>query len=868
MVILVVPHASGAEQVAPQDGRPTGAGSARTVSATRLTAPIRIDGQLNDPAWVVVPFTAGFIQREPDEGRPATENTAVRVGYDEAAVYIGVRLWDSQPSQIGRQLARRDNGAEADRVTVYLDPYHDRRTGALFEVSAAGVQRDGLIYDDYRTDDEWDAVWESAVHVDAEGWSAEIRIPLSQVRFNESREQVWGINVSRYLLRRAEETWLEVMPRNSRWLASRMATLEGLERLAPTSHVEILPYASARGSFIAPDVGDPFNNGRQGAADVGADAKWSPSSNLTLNATFRPDFGQVEVDPSVINLTDFETFFEEKRPFFLEGSSIFEAATGDSLFYSRRIGREPQLSAGGDHASVPAAATILGAAKLTGKVRGWTFGLLEAVTNKVVADVETEGALSRVEVEPLTNYFVGRAKFDRQRGGIGLSATAVQRDLATSDALSRLVAQAYAVGTDGYAYLDGGRAWKVTGQFEGSLIQGDAAAITRQQRSSRRYFQRPDATHVQLDPEATSLGGWRGLVEFGRQRGSLQVEAAVQAISPGFEINDLGFQGRSDSFETEVALSWTSYSTNRWSRRRSIEVSKDDSWNFARQRLDHSWGVSTSVTFLNYWYVSADVSADRQVFDDGLTRGGPLALSPPESSLYLSIGSDSRKPVSFYLGPYWSTGKAGWERGASVGIVWRPANTVTLDLSPKYYNAKDAAQFLTAVTDQTAVGTLGARYVFAPIETRQFSIEARLDMTLTPRLSVQTYIEPFVAVGTYGGPMELARPRSFDFLRYGVDQGRLTPEPAAGRVNVDPDGDGPAPSFRISGRDYNSKSLTTKAVLRWEWRPGSTFYLAWTQRKRDGAHPGSWDLGRDTRLLFRAPADDVVLMKVAYWFGR
>jgi hypothetical protein len=841
----------------------------RTLQATRLQEPVKIDGHLDDRVWESVPKVGDFMQREPDEGKPATERTDVRIACDSAALYVGIRLWDSQANRIGRRLARRDTSSEADSVTLYLDPYHDRRTGVMFDVTAAGVQSDSLIYDDYLTDSQWDAVWQSAVSVDTDGWSVEIRVPWSQLRFANAPEQVWGINVSRYLLRRAEESWLQVMPRNAKWLASRMADLEGLHGLNQPAHLELLPYVTGRASFVAAEPGDPFHDGRDRSGDQGLDVRWTPSSTLTLNATVRPDFGQVEVDPSVVNLTEFETFFSEKRPFFVEGARIFTPATGDSLFYSRRIGRVPQGKADGDYVDSPPASTILGAAKLTGKIGRWTIGFVDAVTAREWASVANDGIRSRVEVEPLTNYLIGRIRNDKPRAGLGATWTTMTRQLRTADATGRLASSAYAFGGDGYGYLDARRTWKIAGTLQGSVLNASAAAITRQQKASRRYYQRPDVSYVSLDSTATSMDGWRSQVEVGRQRGTWQVDGIVAATSPGFEINDLGYQTRADRVLTTLSGGWAKYSTNHWSRSRSVKLTKKDGWNFGQQRQSDLWSLSSTVTFLNYWYVSGSTSIERRVFDDHLTRGGPLGIDPGRWNWSATVGSDSRKPVSFYVGPYWSADNAnGSGGGVSTGLIMKPARTVTMSFSPSYYGARYAAQYVTTVSDANAIETLGARYVFAPIDFKQISMTTRVDLAVTPHLSIQAYIEPFVSVGRYGQLMEYARPRTFDFLRYGVDRGTVTADPSDASIVIDPDGGGPSSAFTVYSSDYNSKSFVTKAVLRWEWRPGSTLYLAWTQRKWDGSHAGSWDFSRDVGLLLRAPADNVVLVKMSYWLGR
>lgn len=616
------------------DSEPQSAhGTVWTVRASRITTGIAIDGRLDDETWGGIEASGAFRQREPDEGRPATEDTQVRVGYDDESLYVAVQLFDRDPSGIERRLSRRDTRGSTDTLTVYLDPYHDHRTGVMFEVSAAGVQRDALIYDDGRTDSTWDAVWYSAVGYGPEGWTVEMRIPFSQLRFVPTN-QTWGINVVRYIHRKAEDDWLELVSRDADWLASRMAHLMGLDGIRSSSHFEFIPHGMVRADFVASEPGNPFNDGSRFLESGGLDVKWGATNSLTLDVTFRPDFGQVEVDPSVVNLTEFERFFEERRPFFLGGSQIFRSVAGESLFYSRRIGRPPQGSAHGDFTEPIDATVILGAAKLTGTAGGASFGLLNAVTNRERAASVTDGVRSSTEVEPLANYLVGRFRKDGGRGGVGAMFTATNRGHTTPELRGRLARYAYAASSDGYLYLDGRRDWVFSGQVAMSLFKGDPAAVLRQQRSSRRYYQRPDQMYVNIDPTASSLSGWSGVLRLRRNSGSVRLDASAAATSPGYEINDVGFQPLADRIAVETTLSWRKSSPDRLTRRRSISFSKSYAWNFGKHEQEDAWTTNASITFLNYWYVSANASLRLRSLDDHLTRGG--VLSP-----FLLSGEDS-----------------------------------------------------------------------------------------------------------------------------------------------------------------------------------------------------------------------------------
>src|SRR5829696_449692 len=424
---LVVSIAAAVAAAALADSAVAQSGASHTpraaVAATRVSRAPIIDGRLDDEAWQGIEAASTFTQQDPDEGQPATERTELRIAYDDEALYIGARMYDAEPSLIARRLSSRDDESDADSLDVYLDPMHDHQTGAGFQISAAGVQRDAILYNDSWDDSNWDSVWQSAVTVDGEGWTAELRIPLSQLRFTFGERQTWGINAMRFIRRKNERDWLELVPKNESGRASRMAHLSGMDGLRPKRHVALLPYTAARAEYVQPArVGNPFNDGSRAFATAGVDLKWGVTSSLTLDGTVNPDFGQVEVDPAVVNLSQFETFFPEKRPFFLEGAQIFGNfgqggannfwgfnTSDPDIFYSRRIGRTPQVSASGEFTDLPAATTILGAAKLTGKTRnGWSFGLLNAVTDRETARVESEAIRGVATVEPLTNYLVMR----------------------------------------------------------------------------------------------------------------------------------------------------------------------------------------------------------------------------------------------------------------------------------------------------------------------------------------------------------------------------------------------------------------------------------------------------------------------------
>jgi hypothetical protein len=854
-------------------------------AAMRVTRPPVIDGHLDDDAWQGVEAATNFTQQDPDEGRPATERTEIRIAFDDEAVYVAARMYDSEAALIARRLSSRDEDSDADFLDFYLDPMHDHLTGAGFQISAAGVQRDAVLYNDTWDDSSWDSVWDSAVAVDGEGWTAELRIPLSQLRFTFGDHQTWGVNAMRFIRRKNERAWLELVPKNENGRASRMAHLTGLDGLRPKRHLALLPYAASRAEFVQPErVGNPFNDGSRAFMAAGIDLKWGVTSNLTLDGTVNPDFGQVEVDPAVVNLTQFETFFPEKRPFFLEGAQIFGnfGETGANnfwgfntsdpeIFYSRRIGRTPQVSPSDEFSDLPAATTILGAAKLTGKTRnGWSIGLLNAVTDRETARTQSGAIRGVATVEPLTNYLVMRMQRDfGRRAGAGILATAVARRLDTPAMVDSLPSSAFVLGGDAHLFLDDDREWVVVGKLAGSWVQGTSTTITRTQRAAQRYFQRPDAPHVSLDPTRTSLDGFNGRVNLNRNSGLLHVNAAFWGVSPGFETNDIGFLTTGDRFGGHAVMMWRDVTPGRIVREWNAWAAKWWTFNFGRERQGDGVNSNSWVQFNNYWSVSGGLGIFREVLDDRLTRGGPSSILPAATRWNANLDSDQRHVLSISTGynRLWNAaGGSQWNARFSFNL--KPSPRLTISTGPEWSENATIAQYVRSVVDDTAVDTYGGRYVFGHLAQRQLSLPTRANVILSPRVSIQVYAQPLISVGDYDDFKELAQPRTYDFLSYGTDIGQLFYEADRDTYRVDPDGAGSAPPFTFGNPDFNLKSLRVNAVFRWEPKPGSAFYAVWTRQQQDSNNPGGFSLGRDSSAMFAAPGDDIFLVKFAYWIGR
>lgn len=883
-VTAAAPAALQAEQAPPAAADPAAIHASRpTLGVLRVAEPPVIDGRLAEEAWSRAPLADHFRQRDPNEGQPATERTEIRVLYDDHALYVGARMYDGQPSAISTRLSSRDAWPDADNLSILLDPRHDHRTGVYFIVTAAGVQGDGVISNDTFQDGSWDAVWSSVVSHDAAGWSAELRIPFSQLRFNAGAPPIWGINVSRFIRRKNETVWLEYWPKNDNGLASRMMHLTALDGVTPRRRLEVAPYTAMRQEFVEAKDGDPFNDGARTFGSIGVDVRASVPGGLVLDATINPDFGQAEVDPAVVNLTAYETFFQEKRRFFIEGGEIFnnfgEGGSNNffgfnnsnpNLFYSRRIGRAPSVSAGGDFVDAPRATTILGAAKLTGKTtNGWSIGLIEAVTARERVRHVTGSVRDRTVVEPATNYFVARLQREFTRGGAGFLTTSVVRDLDTPLLKDELTGRGVVFAGDAYYFFDRKKDWVLTGEVSGSRVSGSAKAIEDLQRAPQRYYQRPDAPHLELDPGRRSLSGYTGRVFLNRNSGVWRVNAALWGVSPGFESNDLGFHSRGDRGGAHGVLLWRRQTPDRFSRSRGWWLAKAWTWNFNRDLLTDLWMGCANALLTNYWSVNGCANYSRRTLQDDLTRGGPQAEKPPGRWANVSVSTDGRKWLSFdaWLGRDWGE-EGGFSNEGEVSMNVKPLPSLSISTGPSLSHSQNLTQYLRTEDDPAAVATLGKRYVFGTINQTQLTLQTRVNWILNPRTSLQVYMQPLVATGRYNDFKELAAPRTYAFLRYGSAGSLLSYDPLARSYTADPDALGPSAPFSFDNPDFNVKSLRLNAIFRWEFRPGSTLYAVWTEQRQDDSFPGEFRARRDLGRLYAAKSDDVFLLKMTYWIGR
>ncbi len=851
----------------------------KVVRAVRADEPIVIDGELTETAWQN-PGYDSFVQSDPIDGGTPTERTEVWVAYDNENVYCAAYLHDSEPQSIKKLLGRRDSMVDSDWFMFAVDPYYDRRSGYMFAVNPAGSIMDMTLSNDVNDDDTWDGVWDWKATVNGDGWIVEMKIPLNQIRFPKKEEYIWGVNFRRIIKRKNERLNFVWVPKEDTAYVSRFARLEGVADIQPGRHVEFLPYAVGSAQYNPGEPGNPFATGKKYQGDAGFDLKVGLKSNLTLDATINPDFGQVEVDPAVINLSAYETYYEEKRPFFIEGADIFNGFgrggvyinaninwPNPRFFYSRRIGRSPQGAVTHDgYVNFPDRSTILGAFKLTGKPAGWNLGFINALTSREYAEIDAGGDRFREEVEPFSYYGVLRAQKDIKEGqqGIGFMATGVARDLRTEVLQTMLNQNAFSLAFDGWSFLDKKRVWVVGGWVGATRVEGSSEQILRLQRSSMHYYQRPDADHIELNPEATSLSGWGGRFQLGKQQGNTLLSFALGVLSPGFNPNDAGFQySGSDKINWHLLPGYQWTKPGKVFRNALIILGPFGNYDFGGNR---TWSGGLFVLegqFLNYWAFSSMLAFNPDNMSNSQTRGGPLALIPSGYQFELGLESDNRKPIVLeaYTNYYRRPGD-GFEHYNELSLRWKPRSNFSLSLGPGYSREKTEVQWVRRVEDALMTETYGARYVFGRMDQRTVSGEIRLNWIFTPKLSLQLYLQPFIAVGTYDKFKELAKPKTYDYNVYGDGDSTISYED--GLYTVDPDGPGPAEHFSFGNPDFNYKSLRGTAVLRWEYRPGSLLYVVWTQNRADYAHPGDFRLRRDLGDLLTAPGDNIFLVKFTY----
>ena len=850
---------------------PVDSNDRKQIRAIRIDADIpKIDGKLNDEAWKQAKFVSDFLQKEPNEGAPPHDKTRVGFLYDGDALYIGAQMYSENPDAIRALVTRRDKEGSSEQLVVSLDTFYDRRTAYSFGVTAAGVRLDYYHPEDdtdpEERDNSFDPVWEAKVTRDSTGWMAEIRIPFSQLRFNNREVQVWGVNLNRRIPARNEDIFWVVIPKNKAGWASRFGDLVGIKGIRPSRRIEMFPYAAGNSTFASDvDANNPFDEAYDTAARMGGELRMGLGPNVTLEATVNPDFGQVEADPAEVNLSQFETIFEERRPFFTEGIQYLGGTRSD-YFYTRRVGAPPHGSVSSNYVDIPENTTILGAAKATGRLAsGLSIGAMSALTGREFAsafDTSTD-SINEVEVEPLTAFNVARLQkeFGDSGSTAGVMFSAVNRDVSRGSPLAEILTrQAYAGGGEWDVRFDDGT-YRFTGGVGFSFIEGAPDAIERAQRSRIHYFQRPDATHVSFDPTRTAFPGYMGQAEFEKRSGRHWLgEIHISAESPGFNSNNAALQFSSDNVRLLSTLRYRETTPGTLYHRYEIGSRLYNRWNFDGVRQFTGSQNWFDVTLPNFTRLYFEVEGWPRASRDESTRGGPLMGSGAGLDVDLKLFSSPASRTSWLVDTSYTVDELGrWDIAVIGQVAFRPSDRWEFSVNPTYSQETYPRQYITELEGGREV-TFGKRYIFSFVDRSTLSTQFRLNYALTPDLSLEIYAEPFAASGRFYNFGELLAPESRELRTYGED-GTTIVRSENGELTVT---DG-ADRFTLPNRDFNVRSFRSNVVFRWEWRLGSTLFLVWQQdRSASEAHG---DLVRLPNLwgALTAGGDNFIALKLSYW---
>ena len=839
---------------------------------------ILIDGKLDEPAWQKATWQDDFTQYEPSEGKNPSQKTEFAILLDENSIYVGFKCWDSSPDSIVQRLTRRDE-LDGDYVAVQFDSYFDKRTAFAFMANAAGIKYDFMISNDGENEDNtWDPIWVVKTSKDDKGWYTEIKIPLTQLRFEGNLEQTWGLQISRMLFRKKEVSlWQASSKKTSGWV-SQYGELKGLKNLKARKVADLTPYIVARTDRFEKEAGNPFTqSGKNNQLNVGLDGKLGLTNNLTLDFTINPDFGQVEADPSQVNLTSFETFFEEKRPFFIEGKNIlsFPLMFGDgdlaseNLFYSRRIGRRPHYSpdlADNEYMKSPEFTSILGAAKITGKTKtGWSLGFLESLTSDEYARV-SNGTERKVMIEPFSNYSIGRVQKDFNKGNtfFGAIFTSVNRNLA-EDQLNDLHKDAFTGGFD-FTHKWHNKDWQLDLSTYFSRVEGRAEAITNTQKSWIHGFQRPDASYLKLDTTRTSLVGQGGKIVLGKYGGKLKFMAATAWKSPGLELNDVGYMRQADNIMEVIWVGYRIYEPFSVFRYLNLNFNQWTEWNFGGELTGPGGNINVHTQLKNYWNLHLGGNINGNGLSTTELRGGPALKTIGSKNLWFAFGSNDQKKFTgeaqfMIYGANEKNAKQIFDGGVS--FAYRPSKSLKITLSPNYNWNNDELQY---VTQQDYSKTTD--YIFARIHQKTLSASLRINYIITPNLSIQYWGQPFIATGKYSEFKRITNSRANNYTdRFTLLSSNELSYNAADEVYRVSDTGGNE-LYTFDQPDFNVKEFLSNMVVRWEYLPGSTLYLVWSQHRDQSVSNGEFNFRSDFKTLFDDQPYNVFLVKLSFRLGR
>jgi len=832
------------------------------------SSPPKIDGVLDDACWSEGTWSGNYTQQIPTEGAEPTAETELKILYDDKNLYFAIRAHDD-PDKIDRTAGRRDDFT-GDIVGVCFDSYHDQRTGFEFDLTAAGSKID-LVLMNHGWDTSWDSVWDGKTALEDSAWTAEFRVPLGQLRYSNEKSQVWGLHSWRWINRNQEEDQWALIPRDTPARMSSIGELHGIENLPKNRRIEWLPYLRGQTRSFAQEAGNPYATGRENSYAVGLDGKVGLSSDFTMDYTINPDFGQVEADPSVLNLTVFETFYEEKRPFFLEGKNIFDFdVERDLLFYSRRIGQRPSYSpelGENEYARTPDYTAILGAVKVSGKSKnGLSVGVLESVTAKEFAETDTPLGRNRMTVEPLSNYFVSRLQKDYNQSNtiVGGMFTGTLRNI-REDHLRFLNHSAYTGGID-FRHYWRSKTYYFNAKMVFSSIQGDPDAILDLQTASARYYQRPDMSHVEIDSNATALNGSGGLIGIGKGgNGNWRWEVDMNWRSPGLDFNDLGYLQQADFVEANAGIAYVQNRPQGIFRSYSLQTGISNTWDSAFNHLGRRWGFEAVGDFQNKWRFFANAYHETTQLDTRLLRGGPAVKVKGWLHNMYRLSTDQSKKFSLgaMVHAHYHYDLISKTFSTAPFLNWKITTALKLTTEMEYMKTRTALQYI-----DTIEFNRNTRYVLGELDRETLGITFRLDYAITPELTVQYYGNPYVSTGTYQKIKRMTnfRADSYSDLYHIYQQNEMIYDEPNNQYRIDETGDGSA-DYVIANPDFNYSEFRSNLVVRWEYKPGSTLYLVWTHGRSLYEQRTPASMGDGINTLFDSTPDNIYLIKLNYWFS-
>lgn len=849
----------------------------RYTTARLVGEPPKIDGLINEEAWDQVPWAGGdFRQKMPEAGAAASVQTFFKIMYDAKNLYIAFKNLDPEPDKIISRMSRRD-GFEGDWVEINIDSYYDKRTAFSFTSSVSGVKGDEYVSNNGDNwDASWDPIWYLKTSINKEGWIAEMRIPLSQLRFADKPELVFGFQIQRLFFRNQELSNWQYIPPTAPGIVHLFAELHGITGVKPQKQLEIQPYVVAKGERFQEEEGNPFQTGQSSNVTGGVDAKIGVTSDITLDLTVNPDFGQVEADPSQVNLTAFELFFEEQRPFFIEGNNTLNFPITDfnsnNLFYSRRIGRRPQGSvdtdeSGGDgvneYVKVKNKTPILGAAKLTGKnKKGFSWGILESVTNRERATIDSVGFRRYQTTEPLTNYLVARAQQDINKGNtlIGGMLTATNRSI-NDPRLNWLPDATYSGGID-LTHNWKERKFYFTAKTLFSHTKGSTNAITATQLSSERYFQRPDNNHSQVDSTRRSMTGTGATFIVGKRSGNLVYDVGYSWLSPELDLNDIGFLLQTDKM---TQWSWMEYrvlTPVSIFRSQRHNISQTQEFDFDWRNLSRRYEANSYMEFKNFMFFGTGLSFNTRDASNADLRGGPAIVYPGSILYWAYFSTDRRKKFQVGVNPSWQFGNQNYIRSNDISfdLTYRPVNALNISVSPSFSRSKNQMQYVStgSVEDQN-------RYVVGEIDQTTMRVSLRMTYMVTPNLSIQYWGQPFGTSGRYGDYKYITNGSASEYTERFVSIPASSIMLKEDQYEIDENNDGTT-DLTFNKPDFNFGQFRSNMVMRWEYIPGSTFFLVWTQERNGAFYDQGNAVNEKYSFDFSQKPHNIFLLKYTYRF--